>query len=267
MSKGTSLATHVNNYTKLLSDLANMDKKVTDDYNAIILLGSLSDEEYDTFVFMLLNDRSSIIYNERDCPKLKEKENSKKNGSKANEVNVARDDDSDDLCFSLLITPEVNHVDASNWMLDSGASYHVTPRRDWFASFERLDGGVVVMGNDQSCGIYRIGTIRIQMHDGVVRELNEVRFVPQLKMNLISVRALEAKGFKMTFENAVAKVTKGSLVVMNRVRSRNLYYLKGSTEIGQLDLAISEANESRLLHYRLGHTGKSHCRLCTSRGY
>ena len=161
-------------------------------------------------------------------------------------MNIAKGDDSDDSCFSLLITPEVNHVDASDWMLDSGATFHVTPRRDWFASFEKVDGGVVVMGNDQSCGVCGIGTVRIRMHDGVVRELKDVRFVPQLKKNLISVGALEAKGFKVTFENAVAKVTKGSLVVMRGVRNRNLYYLKGSTEIGQVALAISEADMSRL---------------------
>ena len=62
MSRGTSLAAHVNNYTKLLLDLTNVDKKITDEYNAIILLGSLPDEEYDTFVLTLLNGRSSITY-------------------------------------------------------------------------------------------------------------------------------------------------------------------------------------------------------------
>ena len=45
-------------------------------------------------------------------------------------MNVAKGDDSDDSSFSLLITPEVNHLDASDWMLDSDATYHVTPRGD-----------------------------------------------------------------------------------------------------------------------------------------
>ena len=31
MSRGTSLATHVNNYTKLLSDLTNVDEKILDE--------------------------------------------------------------------------------------------------------------------------------------------------------------------------------------------------------------------------------------------
>ena len=64
ISRGTSLAAHVNNYTKLLSDLTNIDEKISDEYKTIILLGSLPDEEYDTFVLTLLNERSSISYSE-----------------------------------------------------------------------------------------------------------------------------------------------------------------------------------------------------------
>ena len=62
MSISTSLAAHVNNYTNLLSDLANVDEKITDEYKAVILLGTLPDEEYDTFMLTLLNERSSLIY-------------------------------------------------------------------------------------------------------------------------------------------------------------------------------------------------------------
>ncbi|XP_020243484.1 uncharacterized protein LOC109821732 [Asparagus officinalis] len=40
------------------------------------------------------------------------------------------------------------------------------------------------------------------------------------------------------------------------VRSQNLYYLKGRTVIVQVASAISEADNSRLWHYRLGHIGK-----------
>ena len=37
-----------------------------------------------------------------------------------------------------------------------------------------------------------VGTIRIRMFDGIVRELKGVRYVPQLKRNLIFVGILEA---------------------------------------------------------------------------
>ena len=50
------------------------------------------------------------------------------------------------------------------------------------------------MGGDHPCNMEGIGTVQIKMFDGMVWELNEVRYVPQLKRNLIYVGTLEALG-------------------------------------------------------------------------
>jgi len=50
-------------------------------------------------------------------------------------------------------------------MLDSGATYHVCPRREWFSSFEKLDRGVVIIGNDHAYEIVGISTIQIKIFD------------------------------------------------------------------------------------------------------
>ena len=84
------------------------------------------------------------------------------------------------------------------------------------------------MGNDHPCNIEGMGTVRIKKEDGIVRELKEVRYVPQLKSNLISVDALEALGLVISIRDGVLKMIKGSMVVMKGVRRNNLYYLKGS---------------------------------------
>ena len=72
--------------------------------------------------------------------------------------------------------------------------HHVCPKRAWFSSFEKLDGCYTVMDDDHPCNIEGTGTVRIKMEDGIVRELKEVRHVPQLKKNLISIGTLEALG-------------------------------------------------------------------------
>jgi len=84
-----------------------------------------------------------------------------------------------------------------------------------------------------------IGTVCIKMFDGIVRELKEVRYVPQLKRNLISVGALETLGLVVSIRDGVLKMTKGSIVVMKGVRRNNLYYLKGSIVTGQVETSIS----------------------------
>ena len=41
-----------------------------------------------------------------------------------------------------------------------------------------LDGCSIIIGNDRPCNIEGIGTVHIKLFDGMVRELNEVRYVP-----------------------------------------------------------------------------------------
>ena len=70
------------------------------------------------------------------------------------------------------------------------------------------------MGNNAPCKIVGIGTVRIKMFDGVVRTLSDVRHVPDLKRNLISLNTLDVKRYKYTGEDGVVKISKGALVMM-----------------------------------------------------
>ena len=54
-----------------------------------------------------------------------------------------------------------------------------------------------------------------------------MRYVPALKKKLISVSALEAKGYKVTIEYGTMKFTHGVMGILQGVRRHNLYYLKG----------------------------------------
>jgi len=58
-----SIGEKMNNYTKLLTNLTNMDEMIKDEDKALILLSSLPDEKYETFVLTLINDKSSLSYN------------------------------------------------------------------------------------------------------------------------------------------------------------------------------------------------------------
>ena len=74
--------------------------------------------------------------------------------------------------------------------------------------------GVVLMGNNASCKVAGIGTVRIRMFDGVVRTLDDVRYVLDLKRNLIPLSTLNTKGYKYTGKGGVLKISKRALVVM-----------------------------------------------------
>jgi len=54
----------MNNYTKFLADLANIKEVIKDEDKPMILLSSLPDDEYETFILALINGKQPLSYNE-----------------------------------------------------------------------------------------------------------------------------------------------------------------------------------------------------------
>ncbi|KAK3009920.1 hypothetical protein RJ639_011490 [Escallonia herrerae] len=116
--------------------------------------------------------------------------------------------------------------------------------------------GTVLMGNDAVCEVMRIGTIKIKMFDGIVRTLGDVRYIPELKKNLISLGTLDSIDCSISIKGGVMKVSKGAMVIMKGQKTRNLYKLMGKTVIGGASVSThagSSNDNSELWHKRLGH--------------
>lgn len=78
------------------------------------------------------------------CPKLKKVEKDKTQSK--DDENAAAAVSSDVVILSV---EECLHVSSSSieWVVDSGASYHATPRKEYFSSYKEGDFGTVKMGN------------------------------------------------------------------------------------------------------------------------
>ena len=59
---------------------------------------------------------------------------------------------------------ECCHVDSSDteWLIDTGASYHCVPNKEYFIDYRAGDFGSVKMGNQSSASIVGIGDIRVK---------------------------------------------------------------------------------------------------------
>lgn len=191
----------------------------------------------------------------KDCPKLKNKGQSSK-GKAVADSNVAEYNEDSDYSLAVSGTTSSSAV----WIFDSGCSNHMSPNREWFHDFKELEGGVVYTANDFPLTTHGIGSIRLKNHDGSIRTLKDVRYVPSLSKNLISLGTLEEKGFRFQSEDGVMKIISGALVVMKGVRKNNrLYHYQGTTIIGTAAVASSDEQESeaaKLWHMRLGHAGQ-----------
>jgi hypothetical protein len=74
-----------------------------------------------------------------------------------------------------------------DWILDSGASHHVTPSKDNFVAYNSGDYGKVHLGNNHFCNIVGVGDVQIKKNDGKYILLKQVRHIPEMHMSLISV--------------------------------------------------------------------------------
>ena len=54
----------MNNYTKLLTDLVNVDVAIEEEDKALILLNSLPNEEYEIFILTLINGKQILNYSD-----------------------------------------------------------------------------------------------------------------------------------------------------------------------------------------------------------
>jgi hypothetical protein len=83
------------------------------------------------------------------------------------------------------------HVDRDVWLIESGASYHMTPHKEWFSEYEKCDGGDVFLGDESIARIMGHGRVKLLLKDGRIRTLPRVLHIPKLSRSLISVSKLD----------------------------------------------------------------------------
>ena len=78
-----------------------------------------------------------------------------------------------------------------SWIIDSGASRHMTSHNDWYTSLRPTgDELKVSVGNGAKCPVKGVGTISFKMKEGSTRELTNVLWVPDLSRNLLSIATI-----------------------------------------------------------------------------
>ncbi|KAH9659867.1 hypothetical protein KPL70_024018 [Citrus sinensis] len=185
----------------------------------------------------------------RDCFEKKKKESQEKSGDAA----VASDDGSDGYqSADLLVASNINTK--GQWVIDSGCSFHLCPDKILFYKYEAVDGGRVLMGNNNVCNIVGVGSVKIKMFDGTIRSLHDMRHAPRLKRNLISLGMLDNLRYFFKSRSGGLEIRKGTELVMKRVKENGLYVLQGSSvPVLEGVSAVSEEAKTKLWHLRLGH--------------
>jgi hypothetical protein len=121
------------------------------------------------------------------------------------------------------------HADHNVWLIDSSASYHMTPHREWFSEYEKYDGGDVFLGDDSTTKILGRGRVKLLLKYGRIRTLPGVLHIPKLSKSLISVSKLDDAGVDTVFGKNTCNMVQGAMVLMRGVWCGTLYKLLGRT--------------------------------------
>ena len=110
-----------------------------------------------------------------------------------------------------------------SWVLDSGASFHSCPSREVMENYISGDFGMVYLADDEPLKIVGKGDVRVKTRNGLVWKLQNVRHIPSLKRNLISVGQLDDEGYAVSFVGGLWKITKGAMIVARGKKAGTLY--------------------------------------------
>ncbi|GJR62169.1 hypothetical protein Tco_1504331 [Tanacetum coccineum] len=198
MHPGKNQFEHIDEFHKLVGDLTAIDTAISDEDQALLLLTSLP-SSYDNIVETLLYGRDTLkledvlaTLNSRELQKMTE---AKGDGGKKQQIQV----------LYMSVRGSFEEGLSQDWIMDSGGSYHITYRRDYFVDFEEYDGGNIMLGDGRECRIRGTGKVQVQMRDGSSFVLDNVRYVLELRRNMISLGTLEKEGFTVKMQSGKIK--------------------------------------------------------------
>lgn len=103
------------------------------------------------------------------------------------------------------------------WVVDSGATAHMSNSKDWFTEFVPTKPGETCVAGDghplkvQGKGVVYLGIVR-----GARIKLHDVLFIPSLSTNLISVGCASEKGIISKFEQGRCSIYSGGVCIANK---------------------------------------------------
>jgi hypothetical protein len=98
------------------------------------------------------------------------------------------------------------HAECDVWLIESGASYHMTPHREWLCEYEKYDGGDVFLGDDSTTKIMGRGRVKLLLKYGRIITLPGVLHIPKLARNLISISNLDDAGVDIVLGKGTCKM-------------------------------------------------------------
>ena len=167
------------------------------------------------------------------------------------------------------LTEKVVPIDVPEgvWVLDTGASNHMTGTRSVLSQLDRSVRGTVRFGDGSRVEIEGIGSVVVQGRHQEHKVLTDVYYIPKLRSNIVSLGQLEEKGFRGALGSGKLCVydQEGTLLISAPRTANRLYTVKFNLSTPICLLAKSEDAAWRW-HARFGHLNFRALRNLSSKG-
>ncbi|KAG8376743.1 hypothetical protein BUALT_Bualt09G0095500 [Buddleja alternifolia] len=197
---------------------------------------------------------------ERHCRKKKRDQKDGNNENKKDDkdtTTVATDGDVVIICDDACVSSSCQETD---WIIDSGASYHITPHRDMFTSYTSGNFGRVRMANHGVTEVIGMGNINLETDTGCRLILRDIRHISDIRLNIISTGKLDDDGYVSNFGEGKWKLTKCSLITAKGKKKNSLYLMQAKLSNGKVNAAVNSFS-IELWHKRLGHLSQKGMQL------
>ena len=192
----------------------------------------------------------------RDCPKWKQIPKGKTHKAKM----ACEDEETSDSAFVANVADPADKRQQREWLIDSGASKHMTCDKDILHDYEQFsEAQSVKLGDGRVVDALGKGTVKMKttfkMSDAKNIKMYDVLYVPKLAGNLFSVGAATKRGNTVQFRKSRCFIrgTGGTLQGMGTQRADGLYQLDVE---GSVPVCHSASVAASVWHQRLGHTTK-----------
>jgi transposase InsO family protein len=139
------------------------------------------------------------------------------------------------------------------WILDMGATNHMTGSREALTSLDETVRGAVRFGDGSKVEIRGLGAVMVSGKNQEHRVLIEVYYIPSLKCNIISLGQLEEGGCRIEIDDGVLQVLDREQTVLVRATRKNRLYTMKPTLCAPVCLMSKIEEEAWRWHARYGH--------------
>jgi hypothetical protein len=159
--------------------------------------------------------------------------------------------------FFLVVYLSTRTTHSDTWYIDSGSSRHMIGVREHLKDLTEIVDVEVLLGDDQEVKAVGCGAVSFHRESLPPMSLTEVLYVLGLKKNLLSVSAIEERGYEVLFHDGqVLLYPKGSSITLAKVigtRHEKLYKLSFQLVRALIHTTSNSSDLCELWYRRMAH--------------